>query len=91
MKMKKLLALVLAVLMILPALVACNSNSGSGNVTTETPGATELPDNTTTEAPGTTSAPDGGETTPPETTVPETTVPETTAPLIIPENNSTGK
>ena len=86
--MKKILALVLAILMVLPALVACNSNGDSGTVTTETPTTTELPDNTTVEEPGDTSAPDVSETTPPETTVPEepAKLPESSVQLVKDKN-----
>lgn len=74
--MKRIFCLILALMMILPVLVACNSN-GNGNDTTapstteapgitETPGTTEIPG--TTETPGTSAAP--VTTTPPADTTP---------------------
>ena len=87
--MKKLLAFMLAMLMILPVLVACGGDGGSGTETTlpgDTPGTTELPDNTTTDNPGDTSTPDV--TDPPATTEPKEPekLPESSVQLIKDKN-----
>ncbi len=82
--MKKIICLFLALMTLVPCVVACTPAGVGADGTTvgediTTPDVTTVPDDTTaadTSASDTTA----GDTTVPETTVPETTVPETTVP-----------
>ena len=71
--MKKVLALILAVLMLLPILVACGNN-GDGSTTTKAPETSTPATPGATTAPITDTNPNGENTTAPETT-PESTQP----------------
>ena len=91
--MKKIICLFLALMTLVPCVVACTPAGVGADGTTvgedvSTPDVTTVPDDTTlgddTTADTTASDTTAGDTTVPETTVPETTVPVTTAPETTP-------
>ena len=96
--MRKIICLFLALMTLVPCIVACTPAGVGADGTTvgediTTPDVTTVPDDTTlgddTTADTTASDTTAGDTTVPETTIPETTVPETTVPeTTVPETTA---